>query len=120
MFGIPKTSKGKYILFNKKVVQETNLQTWCEWIETEDRIVSKTIHGDYRVSTVFLGLHYGDPFNMIRPIVFETMIFKKEGGTLHYMTRCCTWRQARGMHFRAEKYFKRYLKRLKKEMKCKS
>jgi hypothetical protein len=51
---------------------------WAEWFETADRVVMQTdVAEDIRVSTVFLGLDYG--FGG-RPLVFETMVFRRGSG----------------------------------------
>lgn len=49
-----------------------DLMKWAVWFENADRTVGRYKHGDVEVSTVFLGLKYGD-------CLYETMVF---GGKL--------------------------------------
>lgn len=50
---------------------------WAEFFETNRRQIALNEIGDMRVSTVFLGVN----LNMFgaRPILFESMVFDKEG-----------------------------------------
>jgi hypothetical protein len=56
-----------------------DLLEWAEWFETarEKRILASTIVGEYRVSTVFLGLNY-DFTGKGLPILWETMVFERK------------------------------------------
>jgi hypothetical protein len=55
----------------------------------------RTHYGDYRVSTVLLGINY-DFTGQGRPIIFETMVFGD--GLAHVMARYATRRQAARGH----------------------
>jgi hypothetical protein len=85
----------------------TCLWYWGYWFGNHDRHVneSRLKYGDEicRISTVFLGLDHGFSFGKgSPPVLFETMIF---GGPLdqQYQDRCCTWKQAKEMHYIAGK-----------------
>ncbi len=87
----------KYILDGHEVVACIDLLEWAGWFEKADRHVTKTMIGDIRVSTVFLGLdhNYGDG----APVLFETMIF---GGKFDQeMWRYSTWEEAEKGHEKA-------------------
>jgi hypothetical protein len=88
-----------YILDADNVVQETSsILTWVAFFaQTERRIVAKTLIGDVKVSTVFLGMDhsFGDDGP---PLLFETMIFSDNTALDDHQTRCCTWGQAEQMH----------------------
>lgn len=73
-------TEGKYIINEQgEVVPEYDLLAWARWIETakEKRILKRDQIGDLLVSTVFLGLDYD--FTHTKPILWETMVFKKNG-----------------------------------------
>lgn len=59
------------------------------------RRIRSHYYGDVQVSTVFLVIDHNSS-DTGRPVLFETMIFggKHDG----YQTRCCTHRDALGMH----------------------
>lgn len=84
----------KYILGeDQKPALCNDLMKWLEWFEDANesgslRIAEDSV-GDYRVSTIFLGINhqfkYGD-----RPILYETIVFDKEGNDVlqhRYSTR---------------------------------
>jgi hypothetical protein len=82
-----------YILEGHTPVQ-TDLMTWAKWFETADRVVSNTQIGEWRISTVFLGLDHA--FHGSPPLLFETLVF---GGPLDgEMDRYSTWDQAEAGH----------------------
>ena len=85
-----KVVSGKYILDKDGTPkEETDLLVWAKWFDTADRIVKKTMVGNVRVSTVFLGLDHN--FSGGTPILWETMVF---GGSMdEHMDRYAT-RQA--------------------------
>jgi hypothetical protein len=65
-------------------------------METADRQVAKTIQGDVRVSTVFLGLdhrHWGEG----PPLLFETLVFRGDDGGSD-MVRYSSWDDAEAGH----------------------
>ena len=91
----------KYILEGHTPVPCDDLLTWGKWLENREvRRVALTCVGEYKVSTVFLGLdhQYGDG----HPLLFETMIFGGSyGREEEYQTRCSTWEEAEQMHVNA-------------------
>jgi hypothetical protein len=79
-----------YILGNQVVVPASGAVEFGKWVETADRIVSKTQVADIEVSTVFLGIEH--QFYNGPPLFFETMVF---GGDLDQTCRrCSTWDEA--------------------------
>lgn len=85
----------KYILDGHEVVECGDLMKWAEWFETADRHVAKTIIGDVKISTVFLGMSHS--FGETGPpILFETMVFGGEYD--EEMERYSTWDEAEAGH----------------------
>jgi hypothetical protein len=83
-----------YILRNQVVVAASSAKEFGEWVETADRVVSKTQVADIEVSTVFLGIDH--QFFAGPPLLFETMVF---GGDLDQnCRRCSTWDEAVEQH----------------------
>jgi hypothetical protein len=83
-----------YILGNQVVVPASGAMEFGKWVETADRIVSKTQVADIEVSTVFLGIDH--QFYNGPPLLFETMVF---GGDLDQTCRrCSTWDEAVEQH----------------------
>ena len=83
-----------YILGNQVVVPASGAVEFGKWVETADRIVSKTQVADIEVSTVFLGIDH--QFYNGPPLLFETMVF---GGDLDQTCRrCSTWDEAVEQH----------------------
>jgi hypothetical protein len=62
-----------YILGNQVVVPASGAMEFGKWVETADRIVSKTQVADIEVSTMFLGIDH--QFYNGPPLLFETMVF---------------------------------------------
>lgn len=114
---------GWWILKDRIPVKATSAE-FMEWSsDIENKIVQQTVIGDYRVSTVFLGLDHSFNPMATAPLIFETMIFKEEGfgkRTLtdilnevksspsedenefeHYQERYFTWEEAEKGHHRA-------------------
>lgn len=63
-------------------VLEPDLLTWARWLETSDRKLAYDEirvpgHPNTRVSTVFLGIDHA--FGSGPPVLWETMVFAKEG-----------------------------------------
>jgi hypothetical protein len=90
-------TEGKYILDGHTPVAEPDLYKWGSWYETANRRADRTQIGDYRISTVFLGLDHqcGDG----PPLLFETMIFNKEDRELdEWQDRYSTWEEAEAGH----------------------
>ncbi len=83
-----------YILRNQVVVPASGAVEFGKWVETADRVVSKTQVADIEVSTVFLGIDH--QFYNGPPLLFETMVF---GGDLDQTCRrCSTWDEAEEQH----------------------
>jgi len=86
----------KYILDDGHNIVPATLMEWAHWYEKNDRHVASTYVGPYWISTVFLGLDHrfgsGGP-----PILFETMVFKRNGETGE-MNRYATWDEAKAGH----------------------
>jgi hypothetical protein len=81
-----------YILEDKTPVPCPDSHTLAAFFKNkEERRVALTPIGDYRVSTVFLGIDHNFS-DEGEPLLFETMIFGgKFGGEDEYQTRCSTW-----------------------------
>lgn len=68
---------GLYVLTDEGVPwQCPDVSVWARWYETADRCVGETVHGQVRVSTVFLGIDHA--FDDGAPLLYETMIFGGE------------------------------------------
>ena len=80
----------KYILINGQPVVEPDVIKWGRWFEAADdeRIISKTIVNEARVSTVFLGIDHNFSTGG-EPILWETMIFggQHDGWQERYISR---------------------------------
>ena len=87
----------KFTLDGHEVVPCEDLMVWAAWFETADRHVAKTMVGDIRISTVFLGLDHN--FREGELSLFETMIFGGEHN--ESMWRYSTWEQAEAGHEKA-------------------
>lgn len=89
----------KYILVDKIPVPEPDVLKWGEWFEDFDnRRVAETVIGNFRISTVFLGIDSG--FREV-PVLFETMVFSSKTGkaSKNWATlRAATWQEAEDMH----------------------
>ena len=70
--------------------------TWARWFERSNRRVDSTEVGQYRVSTVFLGLDHS--FGGPAPLLFETMIFPLESMSEEFCQRYATWEEAVAGH----------------------
>lgn len=110
-----------YILDEEGNPVSADFMTWVTWFEDSCRDFDKTKRrvamtsiGQYKVSTVFLGLDHS--FGKGPPILWETMVFNKkskgkkwnrEDGASVEMTRCSGSReQAEAMHDRMVKLVK--------------
>lgn len=84
---------GKYVLREGKPVEEPDLFKWGEWMEhSVERRIDETMIGNFRISTVFLGLdhNFSRPFPVpdgYQPIIFETMIFNMIDKSKYHRTR---------------------------------
>jgi hypothetical protein len=88
----------RYILVDGVPTLETDLMRWAIWFENlAERIVGKTVVGDYEVSTVFLGLDHS--FGGGVPILYETIIFGPDDAQSD-MWRYATAEEAREGHER--------------------
>ncbi len=88
----------KYILIDKKVVEEPDLYKWGAWMEDNREFlhVGDDSSNGYRISTIFLGLNhqYGEG----PPLLYETMIFKNGDWQHLYCDRYSTWEEAETGH----------------------
>ena len=83
-----------------------NLGEWATFRETWDnRRIAQEDAGENRVSTVFIGMDMG--WNPEKPLVFETMVFDKEGNEC-YCTRASTYEEAEQQHKEAVEFAKTY------------
>lgn len=100
----------KYILKNKKPVSVDSVLEWGRQFEKMDSIVKQEdLPNGYWVSTVFLGLDHN--FGGGKPLLFETMVFKKDKkGKVNFrdldMDRYFTWEEAEKGHKRMVKKWK--------------
>lgn len=66
-----------YVLIEGQTVAVDDLTQWAQWYELAARTgllrIAETLVGEYRVSTVFLGLDHN--FGGGPPLLFETMTF---------------------------------------------
>jgi hypothetical protein len=87
-----------YILNDKYEPEKCdNILLWGQWMEKANRIVSKNIINGKCISTVFLGVDHNFCVSneILRPILFETMIFKEDLGSCEdYCERYCTYSEA--------------------------
>jgi hypothetical protein len=86
----------EYMILNAEhEVVPTDLMTWAKAFNKE-RHVGKTMVGEAKVSTVFLGIDHS--FGAGPPLWFETMVF---GGPFDEATfRYTTWAEAEAGHAR--------------------
>jgi hypothetical protein len=63
-----------YKLVGREIVAVEHLLEWAQWYETADRLIAVTEVGEFRVSTVFLGIDHGYGVRDA-PVLFETMVF---------------------------------------------
>lgn len=66
-----------YILLPDRTIVEVEMMQWARWFNTADRHIGLTETELHRISTVFLGLDHS--WGRGPPILFETMVFDKEG-----------------------------------------
>jgi hypothetical protein len=89
-----------FILNGHKVEAMPNGWTecdWARWYGLEDRHVKDSTYGNFRVSTVFLGIDTRTLSNL-PPLVFETMVFDEQDGRSVDVMRCETWEEAELQH----------------------
>jgi hypothetical protein len=87
-----------YTLDDNKNAIKCSLQEWGKLYTrngSELRRVAIDKVGDYRISTVFLGIDHN--LDSDQPHIFETMIFGPES-TEVYTIRCSTWHESEKMH----------------------
>lgn len=68
-----------YILLPDRTIVEVDMMEWAHWFETADRHIGLTVTEFHTISTIFLGLDHRFGFGNGPPILFETMVFDKEG-----------------------------------------
>jgi hypothetical protein len=86
---------GTYILEGHRPVAERDTIAWAQWLEAADRIVARTEHELFVVSTVFLGLDYRHCGNG-PPLLFESMVFFD--GVAQHFRRYSSWDDAETGH----------------------
>jgi hypothetical protein len=94
----------EFYLLKDRVPVKCSLEEWATWErdlgrgEANQRRVAQDDIGDYKVSTVFLGLdHQLSPEGP--PEIFETMVFHKATAFEELaQTRCATWEEAEFQH----------------------
>lgn len=68
-------------------VPELDILKWAAWFETAERHVNLTEIDGLFVSTAFLGIDHGfgqlDAWGKPKPILYETMIYRKVSGAGH-------------------------------------
>lgn len=89
----------EYILEGKVARPAPSREEWGKWMQNADRRVGLDSVGDYRVSTVFLGLDHA--FGNATPQLFETMVFKGGSYAELYCCRYPTWEDAEEGHAEA-------------------
>jgi len=108
-----------YKLIGRLPVPVRDLSEWGRWMAvataSDGRRVAETMVGPLWISTVFTGLDYSfSAFRDADPILFETMIFAPDGGSLGpdlAQRRCSTWDQAERQHKAAVRYARRLVAR---------
>lgn len=70
----------KYIMVGEEVVPCPDLMQWGEWHEKANRHIGKDERAGIQISTVFLGIDHGFPWDKeqkadYKPVLWETMIF---------------------------------------------
>jgi len=91
-----------YILEDKTPVACNNGPEWQEWIDQsgDRRIVAQDDTGDCLVSTVFQGVDLVVP-DSPTPLLFETLIYDREGQVMGNSGFYPTWEMAEAGHRRA-------------------
>jgi len=103
----------KFILVDKKVIEEPDLYVWGRWMEQRDarRVARTELENGVVISTVFLGLDHN--FGEGPPLLFETMVFlSNSNGGEDYMERYETYAQAEAGH---EKAVKKYVDKISED-----
>jgi len=59
----------KYYIVVHRKLKQVKYKEWIKWFSSYNTQIKKTRFGDCSVSTVFLGLSYGDD-----PLLYETMV----------------------------------------------
>jgi len=86
---------------NKELIP-CSLEEWAESFRV-NQVVRQDVIGDYKVSTVFLGVdhNFWKPGNP--PVVFETMVFPNEA----WVKRSSSWNEAVANHLKAIEWIRR-------------
>lgn len=93
-----------YVLDKDNNIKEATIEEWIEWRDKNNVHVGDTTIGDYRVSTVFLGLDHS--FDGGLPVVFETMVFPTGSWSEDYCERYHTYEEALAGHERVVELYK--------------
>lgn len=79
---------------------ETDRDTWAAWYEdAAARIVFQTMVGEYKVSTVFLGMDHS--LGVGPPLIWETMVFGPGDTYEDFQQRYTLYDQALAGHIQA-------------------
>ena len=89
-----------YRLVGHTPVPCQNHKEWAQTFGKTNRQVGLTHIGDTQISTVFLGLDHSFSWQNGPPILFETMVFTKNGTLDYDYERCSTWAEAEQQHQR--------------------
>lgn len=85
---------------NKTLVKATDTTDWAR--NYFHKHVGHSWIGGYRVSTVFIGIDSRSIFSsdpdVDKPVVFETMVFTRDGASLEKITHSSTWEEALKIH----------------------
>lgn len=102
-------TKYYFKLVGKTPVRCKDVVEWSLWFLTADRIVEQTYVCDYEVSTVFLGIDYSFLEEVpleVPPLLFETIIVRKNSREKVYCKRFETWDEAVEGHEKAIEFLK--------------
>lgn len=96
-----------YFLNEDKTYRPCDVMTWAKQFDRLDKHVADAYVGDYRVSTIWLGLDHS--FGGDKPLLFETMIFEKDDYNDLFCRRYTTWDEAEKGHWAAVTALKTFL-----------
>jgi hypothetical protein len=96
-------------LNNDHSYKPCDIETWAEQYKSLSRSnlrhVSDQTIGNYRISTVWLGIDHNF-YNELYPLLFETMVFPKDSYADIYMQRYSTWNEAVESHKKTVEWVK--------------
>lgn len=97
-----------YILKGKEVITCNDVMEWANFFRVGKRIIKQTIVGEKIIGTIFTGLDLSIPFRKYEsgPILFETMIFNKNGDIEDLKEQYSTYNEALKGHNKIVKELK--------------